>query len=176
MSATPKVFMTAAVAAAVAALAVSTASTAGAQDLRFASRSTSTANVGATIPTVDEARQLVADGKWKDARSAFNSIVDNARVKGDYAREALEELANLKYLMEDVHGAAQTFEQLGAEAEIYGDPATEIDARFKAAVLFQEAHDKRAVALQMPRIKALLKSPVISDATRENITKRIARY
>ena len=40
-------------------------------------------------------------------------------------------------------------------------------------VLFQETHDKRAVALQLPRIKALLKSPVIAAETKAAVSRRI---
>lgn len=175
MSASPKVFLTASAVAALAAGFVTSPAAAQQLQLRSAAapHAVSYATVSAVIPTVDDARQLVKDGKWKEARTAYGTIIDNDRVRGDYSRSALEELANLKYMMDDVRGAARAYEELGVQAEIFADPATELDARFKAALLYQETHDKRNVALQMPRIKALLKSPVIAAETKAAIAKKI---
>ena len=173
MSASPKVFLTASAVAALAAGFVT--SPAAAQRLRSsaAPHPVSYVSVSPVIPTVRDARQLVTDGKWKEARAAYGTIIDNDRVRGDYSKEALQELANLKYPMDDVRGAARAYEELGVQAEIFADPVTELDARFKAALLYQETHDKRNVALQMPRIKALLKSPAIAAETKAAIAKKV---
>lgn len=178
MSAAPKIFLTASAVATLAFVAPVVAP-AGALEpqskLRLAPHTISLpSSVGrASIPTIDEAEQLVVDGRLREARGAFGSIIDNARVRGDYMPRALEGFANVKYMLEDVRGAARAYEDLGGAAETYGDPVTELNARFKAALLFQETHDKRAVALQTVRIKQLLKSPAIAQETRDAIAKRI---
>mgnify|MGYP003335908023 FL=1 len=110
------------------------------------------------------------------ARAAYDAIIVDLRITGSYPKDALQELANLKHLMNDVHGAALTWEDLAGTAETFGDPATELDARFKAALLFQESHDKRAVALQVARIRQLLKSPVIPDDAKERVERQIRNY
>ena len=89
MSASPKVFLTASAVAALAAGFVT--STAAAQQLQFRSSAMPLALTSArvvpagaigtetrtilSIPTVDDARQLVKDGKWKEARSAYGTII-----------------------------------------------------------------------------------------------------
>lgn len=133
-------------------------------------------SVTRTTPTVDQARRMVETGHWKEAREAFTAIAADCHVRGDYAKDALLELAQLKYMMDDVRGAAMAYEELGGEADIYGDPVTEIDARFKAALLYQESHDKRAVSLQVARVRQLMKSPAIDDETKSNIERRIRNY
>ena len=180
MSAAPKIFLTASAVAALAFVSPVVAP-AGALEpqskLRLAphtiSLPSSVGRASASIPTIDEAQQLVVDGRIKEARGAFGSIIDNARIRGDYMPRALEGFANVKYMLEDVRGAARAYEDLGGAAETYADPVTELNARFKAALLFQETHDKRAVALQTVRIKQLLKSPAIAQETRDAIAKRI---
>jgi hypothetical protein len=132
--------------------------------------------VDKVIPTMLDARRLVDEGRWRDARDAYDAIIGDLRVTGSYAKDALRELANLQYLMDNAHGAANTWEELGGMAETFGDPATELDARFKAALLFQEAHDKRAVALQVARIRQLLKSPVIPDEAKAQVERQIRNY
>lgn len=124
-------------------------------------------------PSVGDARRLVQEGRWKEARSAFGAIVDDARTRGEYAKDALLELARLRYMMDDVRGAAQTYEELGAQAETYGDPATELEARFDAAILYQEAHDRVAMSPQLKRVQQLLKSPAIGDSLKETVSSRI---
>ena len=148
-------------------------SAAGAEQLHLTGGPALLVNVGPIIPTVQEAQRLAEEGRVVEARKAYHSIIDNARITRDYVRDALEGLANLHYGTGNVRGAAQTFDELAGEAETFGDGTTELTARFKAALLFQETHDKRAVALQVARIKVLLKSPVIPAETREAIAKRM---
>lgn len=140
------------------------------------SASVRTAAVEKVIPTMLDARRLADEGRWRDARDAYDAIIGDLRITGSYPKDALQELANLKYLMSDARGAALTWEDLGGTAETFGDPATELDARFKAALLFQESHDKRAVALQVARIRQLLKSPVIPDDAKERVERQIRNY
>jgi hypothetical protein len=124
-------------------------------------------------PTVQDAKRLFDEGHWREAKKAYESAIDDARDRGDYAPEALAGLANLKYIMDDVRGAALAFDELGQQAAKFGDPETELTAYFNSALLFQEVKDGRNAAVRVPRIKALLKSPVISAQTREMVAKRV---
>jgi len=160
--------------AALALTAASTASVAGAQQARLADRPAAYVRAGAPIPTVGEARRLAEEGRPKEALKAYTTIVENARITNDYPRESLEAIGHLKYGMDDLRGAAQAFEELGGQAEIFGDPETELTSRYRAALLYQETRDRRGVALQVARIKFLLKSPVVSAATRDAIAARIS--
>ena len=178
MSAAPKIFLTA---SAVAALAFVAPAVAPANALeppttrRLAPHTMSVVvsegRTAAVIPTIEEAQQLVVDWRLREARTAFESIIDDARIRGDYMPRALEGYANVKYMLEDVRGAARAYEDLGGAAETYGDPDTELNARYKAAMLYQETHDQRAVTIQVVRIKQLLKSPAILQEQRDAIAK-----
>ncbi|HVZ48831.1 MAG TPA: hypothetical protein VG916_08615 [Gemmatimonadaceae bacterium] len=124
-------------------------------------------------PAVDDARRLYEEGRWREARQAFDRAVDAAKAEGEYGRDALEGLAIVRYMLDDVRGAARSFDELGERAAAYGDPDTELTAFFKSALLYQEAGDRVSAAARVPRIKTLLKSPVISDATRRMVQDRI---
>jgi hypothetical protein len=124
---------------------------------------------------IDDARRLFEEGRWKEARSAYERATRDARVQGEYGREAFEGFANLQYAFDDVKGAARTFDELGERASAFGDPETELVAFFKSALLFQEAGDRVSAGTRVPRIKTLLKSPVISEATRKMVEERIAK-
>jgi hypothetical protein len=160
--------------AAIAALALAAAPSAQAQTTHFASVATPIAIAPHAIsPGVKDAKRLFEEGRWREARRAYEEAVDVARNSGDYDPDALTGLANLKYIMEDVRGAAATFDELGQQAAKYGDPETELTAFFNSALLFQEAKDSRGAAARVSQIKALLKSPVISEQTREMVAKRV---
>jgi hypothetical protein len=174
MYATQRLFTAAsAVIALTVAFTAADVSSAGAAQLHLTGRPATLVNAGPIIPTVQEAQRLAEEGRVNEALKAYHSIIDNARITRDYVRDALEGLANLHYGTGNIRGAAQTFDELGGVAETFGDGTTELTARFKAALLFQETHDKRAVALQIARIRVLLKSPAIPAETREAIAKRM---
>jgi hypothetical protein len=160
-------------AATVAAIALAIASTAGAQETRL-SANPIPAMRSSGNPTVEDAQRLFDEGRWKDARRTYDEIVQRAMKDGEYNPKALEGRAQLQYITDDTRGAAKTFAQLAEQASKFGDPETELQAHFKAAILFQETRDYRNSALHVPRIKALLKSPVVAAATREAISKLIA--
>jgi hypothetical protein len=147
-------------------------SPAGAQETRLAPRAVSTIEVPVN-PTIDDARRLFDEGKWKDARKAYDVIVERSIASGDYEPRALEGRAQMQYITDDVRGAAKTFADLAAQASKFGDPETELTAHFSAALLYQEARDFRNASLHVPRIKSLLKSPVVAEETRAAIAKRI---
>ena len=105
------------------AITAALATPAAAQHLNASGR---TAAVEKVIPTMIDARRLVEEGRWRDARDAYDAIIGDFRITGSYPKDALQELANLKYVMEDVRGAANTWEDLGGTAETFGDPATEL--------------------------------------------------
>jgi hypothetical protein len=163
------------VAASAAALALAISSPAGAQETRLSSTRVPAGFVFApSFPTVADAQRMFEEGRWKDARRTYDEIVQRAFADGEYNPKALEGRAQLQYITDDVRGAAKTFATLAEQASKFGDPETELQAHFKAAVLFQESRDLRNSALHVPRIKALLKSPVVSDSARAAISKLVS--
>ena len=170
MSASRKWFVAAGgVALAAIALAISPA---GAQETRLASRTVTAPDIPVS-PTLEDAKRLFDEGKWKDARRTYDAIVERAIAEGEYVPRALEGRAQMQYITDDVRGAAKTFAELAAQASKFGDPETELTAHFSAALLYQEARDLRSAALHVPRIRALLKSPVVAEGKRVMIQKRM---
>jgi hypothetical protein len=161
------------VAASATAFALAITSTAGAQETKLSANPVPALRTP-SIPTVEDARRLFDEGRWKDARRTYDEIVQRAMAAGEYNPQALEGRAQLQYITDDIRGAAKTFAQLAEQASQFGDPETELQAHFKSAILFQETRDYRNAAIHIPRIKALLKSPVVSEATRAQIAKLIA--
>lgn len=134
---------------------------------------TGAARTHAVNPAVDDAQRLYEQGRWKDARRAFERAATTAKEEGEYGREAFVGLANAQYMLDDTRGAARTLDELGDRAAAYGDPDTELTAYFKSALLYQAAGDLRSAAARVPQIKTLLKSPVIADATRRMVEERL---
>jgi hypothetical protein len=155
------------------AMALAVTSTAAAQGTQLASRPVPTVRT-ADHPTVEDAKRLFEEGRWKDARRTYDEIVDRAIAANEYNPAALKGRAQLQYITDDIRGAAKTFARLAEQASKFGDPETELQAHFNAAILFQEVRDYRNSTLHVPRIKALLKSPVVAEATRASIAKLIA--
>ena len=159
---------------AVTAMALAVTSTAAAQGTQLASSPVPTVRSVPSSPTVEDAKRLFDEGRWKDARRMYDEIAQRAIEENVYEPKAFEGRAQLQYVTEDVRGAAKTYAQLAEQASKYGDPETELQAHFKAALLFQEVRDYRNQSIHIPRIKALLKSPVIAQETRAAIAKRVA--
>jgi hypothetical protein len=156
------------------AMALAVSSTAAAQGTQLASNLIPAARSVRSHPTVEDAKRLFDEGRWKDAKRTYDEITQRAIEDNAYEPKAFEGRAQMQYIMDDVRGAARTYAQLAEQASKFGDPETELQAHFKAALLFQEGRDYRNQALHIPRIKALLKSPVIAESTREAIAKRVA--
>ena len=149
--------------------ALAAASSATAQTRAFASTPV------AATRAVDDASKLFEEGRLKDAKKAYERAASDARAQGEYAKDAFAGLANVQFALEDIKGAARAFDELGERAATFGDPETEITAFFNAALLYSEAGDKRSAALRVPKLKTLLQSPVISEATRRMVVARIAK-
>src|SRR5262245_60762270 len=116
----------------VAAIALAISSTAGAQEMRLATHSVPAISTPAkaTGPTVDDAKRLFEEGRWKDARKTYDEVAARAEAEGEYVPAALEGRAQLQYIGDDVRGAARTFAQLAGIASKYGDPEKELTASF----------------------------------------------
>ena len=65
-------------------------------------------------------------------------------------------------------------DQLAEAAATFGDPAMELRARFEAAVLYSRNRESERMATHLRRVRALLKSPVIGENTRQSIRERLA--
>jgi len=123
----------------------------------------------------DDAGRLFEEGRLKEARAAYARAARDARTQQDYAKEAFTGLANVQFALDDLKGAAATLDELGVRAAAFGDPETEITAFFKSGLLYRQAGDAKRAALQVPRLRSLLQSPVISEETRRMVAGRIAK-
>jgi hypothetical protein len=130
-----------------------------------------TARVSAMLAKGDS---LEAAGRVHAARRQYQSLIDQQRVAGQYPLQALWHLVNSYYFHDDELRAASTLDDLAAAAGQFGDPATELRASFEAALLYQRHHQPTRVAQKVVRVRALLHSPVIDEATKKEIEKRLA--
>ena len=129
------------------------------------------ARISATLAKGDS---LEAAGRVNAARRQYQSLIDQQRAAGQYPLQALWHLANSYYFREDELRAAATLDDLADAAGQFGDPATELRASFEAAVMYQRHHQPARVAQKVVRVRALLHSPVIDEATKKEIEKRLA--
>jgi hypothetical protein len=124
---------------------------------------------------IEDAQRFMTDGRFKDARRVYRTIIAEKRAAGEYAVDALRGLANAEFALNDNRATAFALDELADAAGQFGDPETRIHALFDAAVLYQglKYHDR--VASHIGDIRALLKSPAIAEATRADIADRIPK-
>jgi hypothetical protein len=120
-----------------------------------------------------EAERFEAAGRPADARRAYRRLISTELEAGDYPAEAMWRLANSYFASDDELGAARELDRLAEAASLFGDPATELRARFEAAALYSRNHEPERMAVHLQRVRALLKSPVIDERTRRSISARI---
>jgi hypothetical protein len=123
---------------------------------------------------LDRGDSLEAAGRIHAARRQYQSLIDQQRTAGQYPLQALWHLANSYYFGEDELRAAATLDELAEAAAQFGDPATELRASFEAAIMYQQHQQPNRVAQKVVRVRALLHSPVIDEATKKDIEKRLA--
>jgi hypothetical protein len=130
-------------------------------------------------PTVsaalEDAMRLMTEGRFKDARRAYRTIVSQQRADGEYPIDALQGLARAAFALNDNRGTAAALDELAAAADKFGDPETRLRSLFDAALVYQGLGDRDQVVDHLPEIRMLLKSPVIAEATRSDIGGRIPK-
>jgi hypothetical protein len=131
------------------------------------------AKIRAMLEKADES--LVA-GRSAEARKRYRAVIGEQRTAGLYPGEALWRLATAYFLSDDTANAAGVLDELASEAARFGDPSMEIRATFESAILNQKLRRVEAVAPKLARVQALMQSPAISDAQKEEITSRIANH
>ena len=119
------------------------------------------------------AERLEASGRQADARRAYRDAISAELEAGDYPAEAMWRLANAYFADDNEVAAARELDRLAEAAQNFGDPATELRARFEAAVLYARHENPAAAAAHLQRVRTLLKSPVIDERTRRSIASRI---
>lgn len=123
---------------------------------------------------IDEAWGLTLQGRMTDARRILRDVVTEQERAGAYPAIALRTLANVEYGLGRPVIAAGILVQLADAAVTASDPATELQALVDALILFgQEGRTASARALR-PRIKKLLNSPAIPEATRRELAVHFA--
>jgi hypothetical protein len=122
-----------------------------------------------------EAERLETTGRQADARRSYRKLIADELSAGEYPSEAMWRLANAYFADDNELGAARELDRLADAAMFFGDPATELRARFDAALLYSR-HDLPArAAAHVQRVRALLKSPVIDERTRRSIASRMVK-
>ena len=123
---------------------------------------------------IDEAWGLTLQGRMTDARRILRDVVTEQERAGAYPAIALRTLANVEYGLGRPVIAAGILVELADAAVTASDPATELQALVDATILFgQEGRTAPARALR-PRIKKLLNSPAIPEATRRELAVHFA--
>lgn len=113
-------------------------------------------------------------GRIKDARNLYRTLIEEQRASEQYAGGALWRLAETYFAADDARGAARVLDEVADAAARFGDPAMELRATFESALLYQRLRSPTAVAFRLPRIKALLQSPAVSQEQKEEIKRRMA--
>ncbi|MBI3568503.1 MAG: hypothetical protein HY084_09935 [Gemmatimonadetes bacterium] len=123
--------------------------------------------------SIADAQRLVEQGRLRDARNAFRRVALEQMDAGEYAAEALNGLARTEFALNDLRATASTLDLLASEAARFGDPEVRLRSLVEAALTYQDLGDRQKVADLVPAIQALLKSPVISEATRRDVASRL---
>ncbi len=127
-------------------------------------------HVAAALARADAAWQ---EGRGKDARRIYQDLIAQQRAAGEFAGTAMWRLA-LNYLYADEKTrAAQQLDELAEAAATYGDPTMQLRATFEAATLWQQLKRGDLVVPRVERTRALLQSPVIPEAEKEQVRKRM---
>lgn len=119
------------------------------------------------------AERLAVEGRFRDAARLYRNAADRRYESGEYAREELLGLAAAQFALNDVRSTARTLDELAERAATFGDPETRLRSLFQAALLHQELRARHEVAAHVERIKPLLKSPVIPETVRQEISARL---
>jgi hypothetical protein len=122
-----------------------------------------------------EAERFEAAGRSADARRTYRKLISDELGAGEYPLEAMWRLANAYFADDNEVDAARELDRLADAASHFGDPATELRARFESAVLYSRHNEPLRVAAHLDRVRALLKSPAIDENTRRSISARIVR-
>jgi len=123
---------------------------------------------------LDKADEALVAGRFNEARKAYRTVIDEQRSAGLYAGEALWHLATAYFFVDAAGDAADTLDELAIEAARFGDPSMELRATFESAILNQNLHRSGMAVAKLPRVKALLQSPAISDAQKAEVSQRIS--
>jgi hypothetical protein len=118
---------------------------------------------------------LEAAGRIHAARWQFRKLIGEQRAAGQYPREALWHLANSYYFRDEELRAAFTLDELAEAAAEFGDPRTELRASFQAGIIYQRYNQPTHVAAKLERVRALLHSPVIDDATKQQVKEQLVK-
>ena len=128
------------------------------------------ARVRAALARADEATFA---GRQSEARRIYVGLIREQRAADQFAGTALWRLA-LNYLYADEYRrAVETLDDLAADASRYGDPALQLRATFEAAVLWKALRRPDLMMERVERTKALLQSPVISEAEKQSVRARM---
>jgi hypothetical protein len=122
-----------------------------------------------------EAERLEAAGRQADARRVYRKLISEELDAGEYPSEAMWRLANAYFADDNELGAAHELDQLADAALSFADPATELRARFEAAVLYSRHNEPARAAAHVQRVRVLLKSPAIDERTKRSISARILK-
>jgi len=126
--------------------------------------------VAAELARADEA---TANGRVSDARRIYKRLIAELKDSDQIASTPMWRLA-LSYLYEgDYWNAALKLDELASASNTYGDPTMELRATFESGLMWQQLKRYENVNSRVARVKALLQSPVIPEAEKESVRRRI---
>ena len=122
---------------------------------------------------IAEAERLAAIGRVADAGRRLRDAIGQQQAAGEYPGSAMWHLANVYYGDGREIDAARVLDDLGDAASEFGDPVTELRARFESAVIYSHHGLSDRVVAQLAHVRKLLLSPVVDDATKLNVRERM---
>lgn len=123
--------------------------------------------------TIRRADTLVLDRKLVEATRLYWSVVSEQHAAEEYPVSALRRLAVMYASVGDDNSAANVLMELAASATDFGDPATRLKSLFDAALLYRDMGRPDRALECVRQIRPLLKSAVIPEAVRAEISNRI---
>lgn len=121
---------------------------------------------------IEDAGALTLQGRMTEARRILREVIERQERADAYPAVALQMLANVEFSLDRPIVAAGTLVRLADAAATAGDPATELHALLDAAVLYEQSGRSALARSLRPRVRRLLNSPAIPQATREEVARR----
>ena len=118
---------------------------------------------------MEQGDELFGNMDYVGARGMYEGAVELIRTDGDFPAAPLYRMAASYYYEGKTMTAAGRFDELAAEAALYGDVVTQVWALADAAWINGQAGDKLDMDAHVVKLQRLLKSPYLPAETKNEI-------
>ena len=118
---------------------------------------------------MEQGDELFGNMDYVGARGRYEGAVELIRTDGDFPAAPLYRMAASYYYEGKTMTSAGRFDELAAEAALYGDVVTQVWALADAAWINGQAGDKLDMDAHVVKLQRLLKSPYLPAETKNEI-------